>query len=173
MNFINIILSLIFIFFIFVGLIYLVGFSLLSLPIKIKKEKTVRLSYVVIFSLVACYLFLYPAPNKSWASSYLSNTIYCNIEIINTSPSISIEIDRDINLFFRNIACPKKSTPLISFESSIISVSGIIDLLIISLFVISIVIVWRFRMYSVRIFQYLEKIFYYLDKQIKKFFKSI
>ena len=173
MNFINIILTLIFIFFIFLGLIYIVGFSLLSLPIKIKKEKTVRLSYLVIFSLVTFYLVLYPTPNKSWVSSYVSNLIYCNIEIINITPSISAQIDRDINLFFRNISCPKKPVPSISFKSDFISVSGIIDLLLISLFLISIVFAWRFRMYSVCIFMYFEKIFYYLDKQIKNFFKNI
>jgi hypothetical protein len=173
MNFIDIILSLIFIFFILIGLIYLVGFGLLSLPIKVKKDKTIRLSYLIICGLVLFYLFLYPTPNKSQVSSYISNTIYCNIEINNSSPSISIQIDRDINIFFRNISCPKKPNPLISFKSDFISVYGIIDLLLISLFLISILFVWRFRMYSVCIFMYFEKIFYYLDKQIKNFFKNI
>ena len=173
MSFIYSILPLVFIFFILIGIIYLVGFIVLSLPIKIKKEKTIRVGYLVICSLVSFYLFLYPKPSRSWISSYISNPIYCNIEIIKYSPSISTQIDRDINLFFHNIACPKKNPPLISFKSDFINVGGIIDLFLVSLFLISIVLVWRLRMYSVCIFNYFEKIFYYLDNKIKKFFKNI
>jgi hypothetical protein len=142
-----------------------------SLPIRLEKDKIIRLIYVATFSSVLFYLFLYPlSKEKSILEKYIYNAIYCNFEIIYTYPSDKLDAEifskfKELEVYHRKLNCPSKS-PLISLETRITDTRGVVLVSTIFLFILSIIAVFFTRKYSVCLYYFTEKI-------IKKLFKKI
>jgi hypothetical protein len=144
------------------------------LPIRLEKDKIIRLIYVATFSSVLFYLFLYPlSKEKSIIEKYIYNAIYCNLEIIYTYPSdpsdkLDAEIFskfKELEVYHRKLNCPSKS-PLISLETRITNTDGVVLTSTIFLFILSIIAVFLTRKYSVCLY-------YFTEKVIKKLFNKI
>jgi len=138
-----------------------------SLPTRLEKDKIIRLIYVTVCSLVLFYLFLYPlSKEKSIVEKYIYNATYCNLEIIYTYPDDEIHSAfKELKALYRKLHCPSKS-PLISLETRITDQRGVVLASTIFLFILSIIVVFLTRKYSVCLYYFTEKI-------IKKLFNKI
>jgi hypothetical protein len=123
----------------------------------------IKLSYLVICCSALYYLFLYPGLKKNNVEKYIGRHIYCEVEIVNSSPKVNRTIELP-----RNNNCSYIQDPSIIIISNILKVEAIIEFLYLLSFFSLTTFFWLLRNLYIKFFCYLGSLLRHSKKPRKK-----
>jgi len=127
------------------------------------KVKNILISYLVICCFALYYLFLYPDLKSNNVENYISRYIYCEVEIVNSSPKVNRTIELP-----RNNNCGYIQEPSIIIMSNTLKVQAIIEFLYLFSFLSLTTLFWFLRKLYLKLFCYLESLLNSSKKPRKK-----
>jgi hypothetical protein len=128
-----------------------------------KAIQFIKLSYLVICCSTLYYLFLYPGLKNNNVENYIGRYIYCEVEIVNTSPKVNRTIE-----FPRNKNCAYIQEPSIIIISDILKPVAIIEFLYLLSFFSLTTFFWLLRNLYIKFFCYMGSLLSHSKKQRKK-----
>lgn len=128
-----------------------------------KSINFIKLSYLFICCSALYYLFLYPDLKYNNVEKYIGRYIYCEVEIVNTSP----KVNRTIELPY-NKNCGYIQEPSIIIISDILKPAVIIEFLYLLSFFSLTTFFWLLRNLYIKFFCYLGSLFSHSKKLQKK-----
>ena len=108
-------------------------------------------------------LFLYPDLKSNNVENYISRYIYCEVEIVNSSPKVNRTIELP-----RNNNCGYIQEPSIIIMSNTLKVQAIIEFLYLFSFLSLTTLFWFLRKLYLKLFCYLESLLNSSKKPRKK-----
>jgi hypothetical protein len=109
------------------------------------------------------YLFLYPGLKNNNVENYIGRYIYCEVEIVNTSPKVNRTIELP-----RNKNCAYIQEPSIIIISDILKPLAIIEFLYLLSFFSLTTFFWLLRNLYIKFFCYMGSLLNHSKKQRKK-----